>query len=999
MVVEPSKLHVLHCISEHTITMVFCAYCGKSFTRKEHLERHIPSHTNVKPHRCSACQLSFARRDLLQRHHSTYHEARDPMEPLPGGVPTVAGRTPIACQNCANAKTGCDKRVPCSRCAEKNLPCAARFARRSSKAAVRAAQASATFQQQLMPPGVQGPQPVHPITFMDITPTLSKQASPPQPLTSAVPQTDQIMTSQKSSPSHSHRGSVDFPSPSAHAEALEEFMQLDGIDNTDFMNPNPNYHDMMTWPDYSLDFDMYGNAMGSLPQDLSMPTFADFSDIASTSDPMTTASSRGSTHTRSTSIISAADFEASFRTTVEPVVESISGEASIAEFEVVVAAENSWPLARCNPPIYSSTCPRTAIVHLECLERKCKEEGTWSPLEKYIDTVDWDSSDLATVIPMTSRTRDRMLAITQSFLHKALDVHRGGISKQNPGYSSPSDFSFIVLPPPKILEYFLRSYVRSLPYYYPLVVAGCVDPNEMLINNQASTLLVLLMIAQGASAVPMAEARYLSAGLIETCRISLFDMIEKDVELSADPVALRCALLFTTLGAWSGDKWLMDIAMGQRGMYLSMLRHAGMLEIQPSMVPVPKGTTSSELQWRAWLHRELQNRLVYNWVIADQELSLFHDTPPMLAITDLRCPLPSPEALWMSSSSEQWYANVQRIYGHSTNGGSQGSAASLTPSLHDIFQSLLHDDLTRRHPNISPHQLRLLLHPLQALLCHLRQMLSCFPDALTSQHITSKTVTKSSTLQRLEEVQALLQRWYEIAMVAYKANPSCETTRCNLVLFHVISLNAVSSFPEVERLARREGLNGTLWELSMRHKLCIFSSEEAVFHCGQIMRFIRAMPSDRRPCWWSAAVYRATLILWANTVTTLNPTLPTALQVRNSSSSPVSSNVDEERRQESTAPKDHSLVDASIIIDQVTPEDPCLIRYLWSGGKGIIMVTRRDGRTVGLESPADVLNYGIGVVDEGFTSRIGDGIKRKLASLNTYWRVEAPDIPVAPGMA
>ncbi|CAL3971158.1 unnamed protein product, partial [Diplocarpon coronariae] len=23
--------------------MIFCTYCGKSFTRKEHLERHIPS--------------------------------------------------------------------------------------------------------------------------------------------------------------------------------------------------------------------------------------------------------------------------------------------------------------------------------------------------------------------------------------------------------------------------------------------------------------------------------------------------------------------------------------------------------------------------------------------------------------------------------------------------------------------------------------------------------------------------------------------------------------------------------------------------------------------------------------------------------------------------------------------------------------------------------------------------------------------------------------------
>ncbi|KAL1870798.1 hypothetical protein VTK73DRAFT_2456 [Phialemonium thermophilum] len=121
--------------------MLFCTYCGKQFTRKEHLERHLPSHTNVKPHVCSACKLSFSRRDLLTRHYSTYHEERTVAGLAGGGVPTTPGKTPIACQNCANAKTGCDKRVPCSRCAEKNLPCAARFARRSSKAATRAAAA------------------------------------------------------------------------------------------------------------------------------------------------------------------------------------------------------------------------------------------------------------------------------------------------------------------------------------------------------------------------------------------------------------------------------------------------------------------------------------------------------------------------------------------------------------------------------------------------------------------------------------------------------------------------------------------------------------------------------------------------------------------------------------------------------------------------------------------------------------------------------------------
>ena len=39
-----------------------------------------------------------------------------------------------------------------------------------------------------------------------------------------------------------------------------------------------------------------------------------------------------------------------------------------------------------------------------------------------------------------------MLAITQGFLHKALEIHRGGhYLKHN--YSTPGDFNFIVLPP------------------------------------------------------------------------------------------------------------------------------------------------------------------------------------------------------------------------------------------------------------------------------------------------------------------------------------------------------------------------------------------------------------------------------------------------------------------------------------------------------------------------------------------------------------------------
>ncbi len=90
-------------------------------------------------------------------------------------------------------------------------------------------------------------------------------------------------------------------------------------------------------------------------------------------------------------------------------------------------------------------------------------------------------------------------------------------------------------------------------------------------------------------------------------------------------------------------------------------------------------------------------RLVYNWVMLDQELSLFHDTAPLLSITELQCPLPGPEVLWMSPSSERWLAAVQSVYGCTANVNPQLlSAPSLTPSLYDLFQDFLHDNLSRR---------------------------------------------------------------------------------------------------------------------------------------------------------------------------------------------------------------------------------------------------------------------------------------------------------------
>lgn len=484
------------------------------------------------------------------------------MEPVPGAVPAVSGRTPIACQNCATAKTGCDKRVPCSRCAEKALPCEARYARRSMKAALRAAQVTAAYNQQLVAQSQrEQPQQGLPGQLVDMDAELRRRHSPSSASEALSPHTKVNSRGQEhhllNSP-QTEPGAENFAAAVGAIDGVDDLMPFHG----DFPLPDANYQDFMAWPDFPVDFDMYSQNLPIMGLDVSATAFTQLSDASSSSDPT---SSRRSTHTRGTSV-------AELDGALKPLDQALknTGHAMIQELDPVIAAEPAWPLARCNPPIFSGACPQTAITHLENLERS-KDELIWAPLERYLEQIEWDESDLGSVIPMTARSRDRMLAITQSFLHKALDIHRRGINDlPRAGHPSPGAFNFIVLPPTKILDFFLRNFVRSMSHHFSLTVSSCVDPNNLVINDQASTLLILLMVAQGATTVPRSEAQDLAAGLTETCRLSLFDLIEKDVGLSANPVVLRCALLFTILGTWSGDKWLMDIAMGQRGMYLAV---------------------------------------------------------------------------------------------------------------------------------------------------------------------------------------------------------------------------------------------------------------------------------------------------------------------------------------------------------------------------------------------------------------------------------------------
>ena len=249
-----------------------------------------------------------------------------------------------------------------------------------------------------------------------------------------------------------------------------------------------------------------------------------------------------------------------------PLSPSNSSTSGLLEPDAVVASHHAWPFFQCNRVERNSYFPpKTAHIYLEGLAQTLRNQATWQAWTAQIDerSLDLDTERRILTEPIIGWSREKLLAITQSFLHKALEIHKND-NDHNSTPASPESTrdSFLMLPPPDVMTYFLRSYAVRYEPYYSSVAGGRLDPNALMhsANSKAASLLILLMVASGASATPTADARYIASGLTEACRISLFDTIEKDVLQSRDTLILRAALLFISLAAWSGDKWHMDVS-------------------------------------------------------------------------------------------------------------------------------------------------------------------------------------------------------------------------------------------------------------------------------------------------------------------------------------------------------------------------------------------------------------------------------------------------------
>lgn len=341
--------------------------------------------------------------------------------------------------------------------------------------------------------------------------------------------------------------------------------------------------------------------------------------------------------------------------------------------------------------------------------------------------------------------------------------------------------------------------------------------------------------------------------------------------------------------------------------------------------------------------------------MVDQELSLFHDTSPMLAITEIETQIPECHRLWLATSAAEWSEIMQEVSDLRTETAPSTTSLTSGRSLRSLFQDLLLNELGGRNYQPRAAELRLLLHPIQSLLCQVGQVIGCTSDRRNT-HRTARPLTAASTLLRLEEAESALHRWYDLCMINAKKNPECPFTTPSLILYHLICLNTITCFPEIERLARREPFMDSPSQGTNQHYRYIQDPKKAIIHSGQVLRLIASLENYARPAWWPIAVYRAAMVLWTDTILRMGSDM-------------------------------HVHPRGGVLKINLTPlEDPSVSEYLWHGYGNPVLIDF-NGEHVNLQSPEGILGLCTGLLEGGRSSNLADGVRKKLNGLARNWNI------------
>ncbi|KAK0734128.1 hypothetical protein B0T26DRAFT_760975 [Lasiosphaeria miniovina] len=575
-----------------------CADCLRRYSRPEHLQRHIATHTLGKRFACDVCSKAFSRADLLKRHRTNHQDdngtKRKRINSSPG-----AGRVAHACQACAKARVKCEELKPCTRCRNRGLSC--EYAS-SEDAALHLLHLSANAR------GVDYPQ----------------ESSPESPY---YPHSSVVANSQRQQQQAAQDQIRPAYPPPVNTQTVDHSPVFTG-------NPSLKEETQLPTPETMVTDGFQPPYPGSAVDDMAKAPFGDFlRDVLydqSLDHPTRLAEAQG---------LAVLDF-----------CDDTSLDLREFDFGLLhhwnVDGSPSVPDLRSGPDNFvDMTAMRSRLVKMWT-----ESPWRWTPAKtdngyNEQSNLPLPSKDAHTTAQMQAdgRLADRVIEdrLHTSGRDKILAIVLG--TCRNDAMMARVASSF---PSVDIMDSWINIFLAS----HLCSVSSWIHYGSFSLNTQWPEWLAIAASA-GAVLAPVPTLRRFGFALQEAVRLTIPSRFEENNKTIADPGLVQALMLIQDVGLWSGNRRKMEIAECQ------MMRYRGKFQrsAYPSIVihPSDEGKVLEE-KWKQWYQSESWKRLAFHAYLRDSQVSMTQFCNPHISYAELTLPLPCSKELWFARSAEEF---------------------------------------------------------------------------------------------------------------------------------------------------------------------------------------------------------------------------------------------------------------------------------------------------------------------------------------------------------
>ncbi|KAK3329359.1 hypothetical protein B0H66DRAFT_20445 [Apodospora peruviana] len=785
-----------------------CADCLRRYSRPEHLQRHIATHTLGKRFTCDICSKAFSRADLLKRHRANHNDdngtKRRRISSSPG-----QGRVAHACQACAKARVKCEEMKPCSRCKTRGLNCESAS---SEDAAMHLLHLSTN---------------PHPPDYKQESSPVSSYHPPPP----ASPRQTRFKVQQA--------GAViplsSYPPP-PDSQAVNESPVIPG-------NPLADEESQLPTPETLMDQSNPDSYQPSYPNndvvDVTRLPFSDFlHDVLydrSLSNPARLAEAQG---------LAVLDF---------------CDDANLELKDIDFGLLDHWNLDELSgrdPTVPDMQFRQVDTVDITAMRSKLVKIWTespwrWSPGKT--DTCYTEQTNLplpsrdisGAQIQETTRSvdrvikeklqssgRDRILGIVLSTCRNNSIMTR--VASSFPSTDAMDDWIHI----------FLASHLCS--------VSAWIHYGSFSLNTQWPEWLAMAASA-GAVLAPIPALRRFGFALQEAVRVTIPTRFEENNSKVADIGLVQALVLVQDVGLWSGNRRKMEIAECHLSVPIAMMRYRGKFQRSsyPSIIvdPSDEGRVLEE-KWKRWYELESWKRLVFHAYLRDAQVSMTQFCNPSMSYAELTLPLPCSKELWFSRTAEEFKIRYLEV---------AAAEGKRPPSLGDLLRDI--NLLSANHQRVDvQYAISIYLHGFWSLIWEYRQLNAVYRSTAHSPGFTANPNLLLNS--RHEELCRLLQNFQLVTHDWHEMLSAQES-----IVLHLLLMNLLVSLDDLQLFSGKEGEEQARRVYPVLQRWSdSYEARQALWHAGQILRQAKMFPPGHLKDFYAVTVHHAALCLWTHGV-------------------------------------------------------------------------------------------------------------------------------------